>query len=302
MRRPDTFVVGVKKGGTSALHTFLAQHRQVFMSPLKEPNFFAPDLPFSVGHRPARNEEEYLALYRGSDGFDRLGESSTSYLLSEQAANAIAAFNPEAKIIVSLRDPVEVICSLHSYMVYLGIEPLESLDEALDAEDERRQGRRHFRRSMSMPHWLHYRRVVDYGPQLRRYLEAFDRQQIHLVRHEDLRDRTREVLRSLFRFLNVDEGQDIRVGRINSNRRARSKMLRNLMTEPTSPIYAATRTIVPRGARQRVFGAVFRANTRTVDRVPPESAVIEALRAELCSGVEDVERLLGWNLTAWKTG
>ena len=181
MTFPNFFIVGAPKCGTTALHAYLAQHPDVFMSDPKEPHFFGSDLEF----RYRRSDAQYPVLLRGWGRRRRIGgEASVWYPYSECAADEIGEALPDARIIVMLRDPVEMIPSLHSQFVYNGHEDL-GLGHALAAEQERAAGRRPppgptSRAACSTGAWR-------YAPQLARYLDRFGRERVHVIVYDDLR-------------------------------------------------------------------------------------------------------------------
>ena len=164
MRKPDFFIIGAPKCGTTALHTHLASHPQIFMSP-KEMLFFGRDV-VRLPHQRYQVLDAYLDFFRDCDDSQTAGGSSVWYLHSETAAAEVHAFNPDAKVIAMFRNPVEMLPLLHSHLHYLALEPLDTLEEALDAEewragDECLQGR-------AQPHYLQYSRAIRFGEQLDR--------------------------------------------------------------------------------------------------------------------------------------
>ncbi|MGA9342175.1 MAG: sulfotransferase, partial [Rhodanobacteraceae bacterium] len=117
--RPNLFLVGAPKCGTTSLYEYLRQHPQIFFpfderdySRTKEPNHFCPDLEI-LDRYAIRDRRDYLALYKGSEGMFLRGDASTNYLVSEHAPAAIKDFCPEARILVMLRPPVEMMHSYH---------------------------------------------------------------------------------------------------------------------------------------------------------------------------------------------
>src|SRR5690349_13337870 len=136
MKRPDFFLVGAPKCGTSLMDTYLARHPDVFMCS-KEPHYFGADLAFN---NPPRSLENYLSLFEGSDAAKRVGDSSVWYLWSRTAAAEIKEFAPEASILVMLRNPVSMMHSLHSHLLYTADENIASFEQALAAEPDRREG------------------------------------------------------------------------------------------------------------------------------------------------------------------
>ena len=130
--RPDLFLVGAPKCGTTAFSDYLSQHPDIFMA-RKEMHFFGADLRFAP-HFYRRDEAEYLAQFAARNNQRRVGEASVWHLFSKTAAAEIKAFSPEARIIVMLREPVEMMYSLFHYFRFDGNENLPTFEAALNAE------------------------------------------------------------------------------------------------------------------------------------------------------------------------
>src|SRR6185437_748377 len=173
-RLPDFFVVGHSKSGTTALYEMLRNHPQIFMPEMKEPIFFAPELPRQAHrYRAPETLEESLALFAAAAPGQLVGEGSASYLRSPQAAERIAAARPDARIVAILREPASFLRSFHLQVVQAHSEDQRDLARALSLEGERRRGRHLPRRSL-WPQELLYRDHVRYVEKLRRYHERFD--------------------------------------------------------------------------------------------------------------------------------
>src|SRR6476646_1341060 len=110
-RKPNLFIVGAMKCGTTAWYEYLRSHRDVFMPDLKEPGFFAFDLP---NWQAVKSEQEYTRLVAAGGTFKVSGEASSNYLLSETAAQAIRNYNSAAKILIFLREQEDCLPSLHN--------------------------------------------------------------------------------------------------------------------------------------------------------------------------------------------
>ncbi len=137
--RPDVFIVGAPKCGTSAMAHYLAGHPEIFMA-RKEMHFFGSDLRFGTQFY-RRDQAAYLEEYKSWNGQTHAAEASVWYLFSKRAAEEIHAFNPEARIIILLREPAEMLYSLYYQFRFDGNEYLPSFEEALRAEGERVAGR-----------------------------------------------------------------------------------------------------------------------------------------------------------------
>ena len=128
--RPNFFIVGAPKCGTTALHAYLDAHPEIFMSHYKEPRFFGSDL--RQRRRPTKSQ--YFSCFARARNEKRVGEASVLYLYSKCAAAEIKEFCPEARIIIMLRDPVEMLHSKHSQSIFSGNEVINDFEEALEAE------------------------------------------------------------------------------------------------------------------------------------------------------------------------
>src|ERR1700686_4114710 len=169
MRKPDFFMVGAPKCGTTALYRCLQAHPDIFVPERKEPHHFGTDL-YSPTY--VRNLDEYLSLFAGAEEKKRVGEASVWYLYSKCAAAEIRAFHPHASVIMMLRNPVDMLYSLHSQHLYNGTEEIVDFADALSAEADRKKGRR-LPEGVPAVERLFYREVAKYRDQVGRYLRAF---------------------------------------------------------------------------------------------------------------------------------
>src|SRR4249920_1791560 len=127
MRRPNLFIVGAPKCGTTSLHQYLSQHPQVFMSRLKEPHYFARDIE-NRSTWCARSFEEYLRHFEDARDHVIVGESSTWYLYSHVAAQAIKECIHDVFIIAMIRNPIDAMYSLHGQFLWTGNEDILSFE------------------------------------------------------------------------------------------------------------------------------------------------------------------------------
>ena len=189
--KPNFFIIGTFKGGTTSLHQYLSQHPDVFMPRLKETRYFAfiESASCSDGkyldeiQYPIRTLEQYLSLFEAAQGQKAIGEASPVYLDSPGVAKRLASFDPEAKIIVSLRDPVARAVSGYQMWVRSG-------KERRPPNLALRPGERWVEGSI-------------YAPKLERYYEHFPHENIKVILFEDLVKDATETVRELFDFLNV---------------------------------------------------------------------------------------------------
>ncbi len=196
--RPDFFIVGSPKAGTTALYAYLANHPQVCMSTDKEPNYFSNEQIKAQGlyykKKNPETEAEYLRLFQPEAGNLICGEASVSYLYYPGVAEKIRQFNPKAKIIISLRDPVKRAFS-HYLMDYsLGLVK-ESFDKIVF------EGAAHEKLKL---YYQQYVLLSQYAAQVARYLQVFPKEQVLFFIHDDLVSRPEQEMERLSGFLGID--------------------------------------------------------------------------------------------------
>lgn len=278
--RPNFFIVGAAKAGTSSLHACLAQHPQVFMSQRKELSFFSTDL--DLPHR-VKTLDAYLSHFEAGRDQPIRGEASVSYLLSGVAATSIREFAPDARILISLRDPVQALVSQHAEMRRWGTERHRDVNQALADFGQPRRKRR------SGPEYEAFAGVVD---QLMRYLDTFAREQVKVIVYEEWTAAPEREIPSILSFLDVDTSNVPPLSRLRPGTDFRSQWVqRAVMTPPRwlSPIVDA-----PAGRRLRA--KVMRANVDARPRRPLLDTRQAELRELFRPEVDQLGQLLGRDL------
>jgi hypothetical protein len=192
---PSFLLVGAPKAGTTAFVRYLEQHPSVFVSPIKEPCFFAPEVAdFGRAFGVVTEWDQYLKLFKGVRNETAIGEASVSYLASPGAAAAIHARVPEARILMMLRDPADRLWSHYRAAWVAGATTDRFADwaDAQTAMEQRREPR-------AGPVWAGF-----YGRHLRRFLEHVPAGQIKVLFYDDYVRDAHAVLRDTFAFLGVD--------------------------------------------------------------------------------------------------
>ncbi len=206
MVMPNFLIIGPAKSATTSLYYYLNQHPQIYMSPVKEPRFFAYEgekLAFTgpgdelFANSSITEIDKYCALFAGVKQEVAIGEASPNYLYILKASERIRHHIPEAKLIAILRNPVERAYSNFMHNVRDGFEPLSDFGQALREEPTRI-------RNNWASRW-HYRNQGFYYAQLVKYFESFERDQIKIVLYEEFGGNTRSIMRDLFGFLGVDD-------------------------------------------------------------------------------------------------
>jgi hypothetical protein len=287
-RVPDFFILGHPKCGTTALYEMLRRHPHIFMPALKEPAYFAADLR-SRFQRKASGPlpvtlAEYLSLFDAASPEQRVGEASSSYLVSTTAARAIAELQPGARLIAILREPASFLRSLHLQLLQNHIETEPNLRRALALEPARRQGRQIPRRS-PRPSALLYSERVRYVEQLRRYRALFAEEQLLVLIYDDFRADNAATVRRVLRFLEVDSTVAVHASEANPTVLMRSQALDELvhtLSVGRSPLARAVRApvkvLAPRSLRHAALRGVRRRFVVGAPPPPDEGLMLELRR------------------------
>jgi len=254
MTMPNFLIIGAGKSGTTSLYHYLKQHPEVYMSPVKEPKFFAmegktldfrgPNDEAHMNRKSITDIDTYRTLFRGVTEEKAIGEASPLYLYSQEAPGRIKHYIPHARLIAILRNPVERAFSSYLHCIRDRGEPLEDFAKALQDEETRIA-------NGWGPIW-HYKNAGFYSAQLERYFDTFRREQIEIFLYEDLKDDPVGVLQSIFRFLRVDDTRlpDISL-KHNISGVPRSRVVHALLNKP-NPIKSAFRPLIPAKLRNRL--------------------------------------------------
>ena len=202
---PNFFIVGAPKCGTTALAAYLSEHPNVFMCMPKEPHYFATDFP---NHRDVKDWESYLRLFAGvKEKHLAVGEASVWYFFSQQACTNIKQYKSDAKIIVMLRNPVDLVYSMHSENVHSADEDQTEFEAAWRLQADRKNGKQLPPRCRT-PAMLQYGEIGMLGEQLQRLLQVFPSEQVLEVVFDDFARDPMGQYQKVLSFLGVpDDGR-----------------------------------------------------------------------------------------------
>ena len=277
MRRPNFFIVGAPKAGTSAMDYYLSQHPEVFMAE-KELHYFAPDFIF---------DERY-----------RRDLDSVFYLRSEIAVRSIHEFCPEAKILIHIRNPVDFMVSHHSQLLYVDLEDIEDFRTAYEAQSNRRQGKQMSRRCRC-PAVLQYTELGQFSHQIKRYYDTFGREQVLVNVFDEFSGDTLGTYRRTLDFLAVDTAFTPEMPVVNANKTVRSKHLMRFIRNTPDWVTKGSHILLPPQARENLKRRVRHWNTRQEQRVPLDPEFKHRLQQEFVPEVERLSALLDRDLTGW---
>ena len=291
MTLPTFVIIGAAKAGTTALYWYLAEHPEIFMSPMKETNYLAYGLDASGGliygdpelHKfRVKTLEDYEALFADAGDATAVGEASPIYLECPQTPERIKELRPDAQIVCGLRDPVDRAYS--DYQMYLRNRG-RKLDPRRDLVSDA---------PWAQPgsHWM---KIGRYHEMLSRYLDVIPREQFSFYLFEDMRRDTLTVVQRLYRFLGVDTSYqpDLETPHNVGGMPARAGVERFLTSKK---LRALAEPLVPKA----VADLARRIRTANLEKAPP---LPPEMRRNMIGFFEDdiarAQGLLGLDLSGW---
>ena len=256
-RAPNLFVVGVARAGTTSLSHYLDQHPEIFMSPVKEPYFFSSYHPDWVP--VSQTLFSYMSLFAGATIERYLGEASPAYFWDEDSPAAIKEASKDARIIISLRDPIK-----RAYSEYLLLR--RSLEDwrPTFAEAVREEMALDPSERGTNPQYNYVDRGY-YAARVERYFELFGTERVHVLFFEDFVKSTREEMERVFEFLQVDPepARSIAIAPQNQGGAPKNRLAAVLLY--SKQLRRVGRLVVPPRGRPRVERSLMQRGRMDVD-------------------------------------
>lgn len=300
MKKTNTFIIGAPKCGTTALCHYIQQHPNAFVCEPKEPHHFARvDMPNRAHY--ITDASKYAALFERAMPHEKvLADGSVWHLYCENAVRLIAEYNSDAKIIIMLRRPDEMVYSFHS-------QALESYDE--DVTDfttawkmavgsiKRKQLPKH----CYAPQVLAYDQIAKYGAQLENVYRYFPKNQVKLVFFDDFSKRTKDCYESVLSFLDLEPSDLVSFDKVNENSVVRNRLIGQYLTHPPQVLVNCVKLV------KRVFGLkkigmqdrLLSMNSKSKPRPQLDESTRREIVENYRSDIEKLARLSGIDLSAW---
>lgn len=207
---PEFIIVGVQKGGTTSLFAYLDQHPDLKLSRPKEVHFFDDEYEKGMGF--------YKRYFPLAISGKRTGEASPYYIFHPLVADRIKRELPNTKILVVLRNPILRAYSHFQMQKRQGLEPLDTFDEAIDAENDRLQGERQKMLDGNGYNSINYKRFSYakrgmYAEQVERWIDVFGRENIHFIKSELLNESPQDELIKVYDFLRLRQALPTNFGK-----------------------------------------------------------------------------------------
>ena len=229
MSKVNLFVIGAPKCGTTALCEYLTSHPDIQFSSPKEAKYFHTD--FNKSHRYVHSEKQYHSCF-GSWPCDSkvIAEGTVWYLYSRVAVKNIIQYNPDAKFVVMLRNPIDLAYSLHSQLLYGGDESEKDFDAAWKLQDAR-SNKQHIPRNCRDPKSLQYGEIAKLGKQVNNLLNLVDRKNIKFIIFDDFIKNPDVEYLNVLSFIGLHDDGRKDFPKINENKKIQSGLLTWLLYE-----------------------------------------------------------------------
>lgn len=290
MKKPNFFILGAPKCGTTSLATWLSEHPQIYMSPKKEPHFFNND----ENHIVTPTLELYEKLFLNVTATHKaIGEASVWYLHSDSAVPNIERYSPNARYVVCLRNPVEMVYSLHEQQIVNGNENVINFENAWRLNENRLKGKS-VTRLCREPRHLSYGNACRLGDQLERLLSRIDSDRVLPLLLDDVKENPQREYHKILFFLGVEDDSRTDFSVHNTAKKRRSPFLQKM-------VMVAGRLKRRLGIYRSIgiLSSIEQKNLRYRQRTPLSPYMRRALQAYFESDIKKLSGILNRDLSHW---
>lgn len=299
MVKPNFFIVGAPKCGTTALYSYLADHENIFLPSFKEPHYFADGMDESRSY--ISDLSEYLSLFRKSkQQHTAVGEASVFYLSNEGAINNIYGFNQNARLIAMVRNPVDMLHSFHNQMLFRLTENVEDFEQAWNLQEERKRGN-NVPDTCADPSLLQYRQLGQLGRQVERMLKIFPRKQVKILLFDDFVKSPESSYREALEHLDIPFDGRKHFPKINESKVPRSKFLTSFIQSPPKGIRFLVNVVkkVSGKTRTGLAAPLLALNTKKFKRSKIRPEFRQQILHDFEMDIQLLSKLIGKDLSHW---
>lgn len=280
VNKPNFFIVGAPKSGTTNMSYYLMQHPQVFMPDELEPYYFSRlDIPSNYQRPIIRDKEKYFKLFKKAKNKKCIGESSPVYLYSPNAAADLKKHFPNSKIIISLRNPIEIAYSQYLSLQNMAFHQKLSFDEFIEFSEKKILKNEFFIDSIL--------EAGFYSKHIQRFQNHFLDNQIKIIIFEDYIKNPTSIINSIFSFLDVEQLTNFKPVSKNSYRTPQNSVSKLILNN--SVIRQTSRKLISSKTRSK-FGEKFLVKESVRPTINPSER--ERLKKIFSNEVNNLEKLL----------
>ena len=299
MLMPSFLIAGAAKSGTSALWKYLSQHPEIFMSPKKEPHFFAYENKIPASNGPGdytkfaiTDLESYKALFANVSSEKAIGEAAMTSLYVPRSVERIQYYIPQAKFIMMLRQPADRAFSSYMHLIRDNREPIQNFTEALKLEQKRI--------AQNWGFMWHYTQMGFYYEQVKRFFDNFHESQIRVYLHDDFDSDPIHVIRDIFCFLEVDDNfvpnMRIRVNMSGVHKNSVTANFIKILFDRPNPLRFIARKLIPHEKRWAFTASV---RNRNLQHQSLSRSLRYDLTAQFREDIIRLQELIKRDLSHW---
>jgi hypothetical protein len=254
-RIPNLFLIGAPRCGTTALATYLGEHPRVYFSVPKEPFYWSSDFATLRQAVGITNLTHYLQLFSRGVDYPIVAEGSTSYLQSHVAVQRIREFNPDAKFIAMVRNPLEMAYSRHQQLAFSFQEDIADFEQAWRLQARRQDGEA-IPPMCRTPEFLQYGEQAKLSGAVERFFQTVPSPQRHVIVFDDFVQNTLEAYQTTLKFLGIPDDGRRQFPKIHDQMKYRFRWLHRFVRRPPRAIatpLGALRRAVHRKAPQTML-------------------------------------------------
>jgi len=304
---PDFFIIGAPRCGTTSLSRYLGRHPRICFSRPKETHYFAQQISLPSVEDLQRDYIDRFFGHRAAEN-TLAGEGSVSYIHLPEAIGHILHFNPGAKFIVMVRNPLTMLPSYHQRMLFLLQEDEMDLDRAWALQTPRARGE-NLPETCVDPRMLDYTNVLSLGAQVQRMFDMAGRERVHVIVFDDFVGDTLGEYRALLDFLQLEYDGQTEFERRFDSQMYRYRWLQLLFLKTATRGGKFVDTLERRRRKYREDGTarpnlvkrLTRFNKVPVKPAPLSPQMADILREVLRDDVQLLGQLLNRDLGYWLT-
>jgi len=296
-KAPNFFLVGGPKCGTTAMVEYLRTHPDIFISEPKEPNFFADDMPKM---KYVDSLKAYLNLFNKVKHEKVIGDASIFYMFSKDAIKNIHQLYPESKLLVMIRNPLEMVPSFHQQILFTLDEDNKDLDQVLGLEKERMKGKSLPKHCRSQ-RLLNYSEIAKYGSQIKNIYNYFPKKNVKIVLFDDFKKDNRQTYQEIISFLNLKDDGRVDFPRINDAKKPKSNFLNKIVNRPPkfAKYLAKLARKILNKPRLGILNTLDHFNREKLDKKPLSEVEKKKLLSIYKEDILETSRLINKDLSLW---
>ncbi len=280
IKKPNLFLVGCGKSGTTSLYVWLKQHPQIFMSEIKGPDFFS-EVPNRDNPVYWKNESKYLSLFKDAKSNQKVIGEASHYFHQKGVPEKMRKFNPNSKIIILLRNPFEVIRSYYDG---------GAIPKGIDIREGSSSENREVRELLSS---------LKYSENVKRWVSAFGKQNVHIIITEELKKDPLKEWKELTKFLGVGPSfvPDFTIE--NQSRETKNRWVGFIIVHLAPRFKLFTKKILGKNTANRVRHFLINLMTKKIIKESIDKNIKQSFEKQVKEEKIKTERILGRKLDVW---